>query len=77
MKVIRIPDRFNSRKVWVVKRYKSGNYYLNQEICSQTFYNGFVRVTRKFLAEILGGKGESYDYKSTVDKQRGTDKCNF
>lgn len=56
MKVIRIPDRFNSRKVWLVKRYKSGNYYLNQEICGQTFYNGFVRVTKKFLAELLGRK---------------------
>lgn len=56
MKVIRIPDRFNPCKGWLVKRYKSGNYYLNQEICGQTFYGGFVRVTAKFLAELLGGK---------------------
>lgn len=56
MKVIRIPDRFNPRKAWLVRRYKSGNYYLNQEICGQTFYNGFVRVTAKFLAELLGRK---------------------
>lgn len=56
MKVIRIPDRFNPRKAWLVKRYKSGNYYLNQEICGQIFYNGFVRVTKKNLAELLGRK---------------------
>ena len=43
MKVIRIPDRFNPCKAWLV------NF-------GQTFYNGFVRVTKKFLAELLGRK---------------------
>lgn len=56
MNTIRIRDRFNPHKSWLVKRYKSGNYNLNQEICGKTFYDGFVRVTAKFLAELLGGK---------------------
>ena len=56
MTITRIIDRFNSNKVWLVKRYPSGNYYLNQEICGKTFYKGFVRTTRKFIADILGGK---------------------
>lgn len=56
MTITRIIDQFNSNKVWVVKRYPSGNYYINQEICGKTFYNGFVRTTRKFIADILGGK---------------------
>lgn len=55
MTIIRISDRFNSKKVWLIKRYPSGNYYINQEICGKTFYDGFVRVTKKFLADILGG----------------------
>lgn len=56
MNITRIPDRYNSNKVWLIKRYPSGNYYINQEICGQTFYNGFVRTTRKFLADMLGGE---------------------
>ncbi|MCM1334953.1 MAG: hypothetical protein NC084_09775 [Bacteroides sp.] len=56
MKILRFPDRFNPCKAWLVKRYKSGNYYLNQEICGQTFYDGFVRVTAKFLADLLDRK---------------------
>lgn len=56
MPTTRIPDRLNPNKVWLIKRYPSGNYYINQEICGKTFYNGFVRVTKKYLADLLGGK---------------------
>lgn len=57
MKVFRIKDRFNKNKVWLVKRYKSGNYYINQEICGRTFYKRFVRSTAKYLTELFGEKG--------------------
>lgn len=56
MNITRIIDRYNPCKVWLIKRYPSGNYYINQEICGKTFYNGFVRTTAKHLAELLGGK---------------------
>ncbi len=56
MNIARIPDPYNPNKVWLVKRYPSGNYYINQEICGRTFYHGFVRTTAKHLAELLGGK---------------------
>lgn len=56
MNIIRITDRHNLNKVWIIKRYPSGNYYLNQEICGRIFYNGFVRTTAKHLAELFGGK---------------------
>lgn len=56
MPAARIPDRCNKNKTWLVKRYPSGNYYINQEICGKTFYNGFVRTTKKFIAELLDRK---------------------
>lgn len=56
MKITRIQDRWNDKKVWLIKRYRSGNYYLNQQICGRTFYNGFVRTSAKHLAEIIGRK---------------------
>lgn len=56
MKVFRIKDRFNENKVWLVKRYKSGNYYINQEICGKTFYKKFVRSTAKHLTGVFGEK---------------------
>lgn len=56
MRIFRITDRHNPDKVWLIKRYPSGNYYINQEICGRTFYDGFVRTTAKHLAELFGGK---------------------
>lgn len=56
MPTTQIPDRFNPNKVWLIKRYSSGNYYINQKICGKTFYNGFVRTTQKFIADLFGGK---------------------
>lgn len=54
--IIRKTDRHNKDKVWLIKRYPSGNYYINQEICGRTFYNGYVRTTAKHIAELIGGK---------------------
>lgn len=56
MPTTRIPARINPNKVWLIKCYPSGNYYINQEICGKTFYNGFVRTTKKFVAELLNRK---------------------
>ncbi len=56
MNITRVQDRWNDKKVWLIKRYRSGNYYINQEICGRTFYDGFVRTTAKHLVEIIGGK---------------------
>lgn len=56
MKITQVQDRYNSQKVWLIKRYRSGNYYINQKICGRTFYDGFVRTTAKHLAEIIGRK---------------------
>lgn len=57
MEVFKIKDRFNEKKVWLVKRYKSGNYYINQEICGKKFYKSFVRSTAKYLTELFGEGG--------------------
>lgn len=52
MEVIKIQDRFNPDKIWVLRRYTSGNYYVNQEIKGQRMYNKDRRMTAKFLKSI-------------------------
>lgn len=36
MKVTRIQDKYNPDKVWMIKRYLCGTFYVNQEIKSMT-----------------------------------------
>lgn len=47
-----IQDKHNPDKVWVVKRYLCGTYYVNQEIKGQKFYNRDRRMTKRMLASI-------------------------
>lgn len=42
---MRIEDKYNASKVWIIKRYDSGNYYLNQEVKGRKQYRSFVRTT--------------------------------
>ena len=39
MKVTRIQDKYNPDKVWMIKRYLCGTFYVNQEIKGQKFYD--------------------------------------
>lgn len=54
MEIKRIQDKFNKNKIWIIKKYKCGHYYLNQEIYGISYYHGFQRVTKKYLKQILG-----------------------
>ena len=48
-----VVDEWNENKVWVIKKYSDGHYYLNQEIKGVMFYKAFRRVTLKWIREII------------------------
>lgn len=45
-KITRKPDRWNPRKVWIIKRYADGHFGLNQEIAGRLLYTSFTRTTK-------------------------------
>jgi len=49
---IRIVDKYNNRKVWLVRRDRWGHYHVNQVIHGRKFYSCFLRTTRKWLESI-------------------------
>ncbi len=49
MKLIRIRDKYNLDKVWIIKKSKCCHYYLQQEIKGKLFYSRFVRTSKKLL----------------------------
>lgn len=53
MEVIRIQDRYNDGKVWVIKRSACGHYYANQENYGYMLNKKFSKTTKKQL-ELLG-----------------------
>lgn len=55
MTIIRIQDKYNPHKVWIIKRYNCGHYAVNQEICGKIFYKGFQRMTKRHINEVLEG----------------------
>ena len=53
MEIIRVTDKFNPDKVWVIKRTKCRHFFLNQEICGRMFNSRFVRVSKKHIENIF------------------------
>ena len=49
----RVYDRHNRGKVWIIKRYRCGHYYVNQEICGRLFYPRFQRMTKRYINSII------------------------
>lgn len=49
MKVTRIQDKYNPDKVWMIKRYLCGTFYVNQEI------KGICEACATKAFEKLGG----------------------
>lgn len=45
-------DKFNPKKIWIVKRYSCGHYYVNQQIAGKVFYRKFQRTTKYHLNDI-------------------------
>jgi hypothetical protein len=52
MEIFEIQDKYNSSKVWVIKKTKCRHYYMNQKICGKMFYKGFQKTTLKHINAI-------------------------
>jgi len=52
MKIKRIIDKYNHSKIWVIKLYKGGAVYVNQEIKGYKVSKKFTRMTMKGLRNI-------------------------
>jgi hypothetical protein len=53
MIIIKMKDKYNLSKTWIVKVYKCGKVYLNQEIHGFTVYKRDWRTTKKHLKEFI------------------------
>ena len=53
MKTIKIQDKYNSAKVWILTRYSCGHYAMNQEICGNRFYKRDSRTTVNHLGQVF------------------------
>lgn len=51
--VTRHADRWNPRKVWLIKHYADGHYGVNQEIAGQIFYSAYQRTSKARIQQIL------------------------
>lgn len=60
--ITRIVDRWNPRKVWLIKRYADGHFALNQEVGGRVLYSHFTRASKQRIDEIFSccaAEGES------------------
>lgn len=46
-------DKWNPRKVWLIKRYADGHYAINQEVGGRVFYSSYQRATKAQIATIF------------------------
>ena len=53
MIIIKMADRYNKAKTWVIKVYKCGKIMLNEEIHGITVYKRDTRVTKRYLRDFL------------------------
>lgn len=53
MKNLKVIDKYDHRKTWIIKIYKKGEIYFNQEIYGRRVYHKFTRTTKKYLSNLL------------------------
>lgn len=53
MTIQNIQDKYNKTKVWHIKRYACGAYYITQSIHGKKLYP-FTRTTKARIVSILG-----------------------
>lgn len=54
MKIIRVIDKYNLYKEWIIKKYSNGTYYFNQVVYGTKLNKKFTRTTKKYLIDVLG-----------------------
>lgn len=52
MQTQNIQDKYNTAKVWLIKKSPAGHYFMNQAINNKTFYPAYTRTTKKHLLNI-------------------------
>lgn len=77
MKVTRIQDKYNPDKVWMIKRYLCGTFYVNQEIKGENEESGdTVQQTGANITSALTSKAASVrkekESKTTTTKETYT-----
>ena len=53
MKILKVIDKYQDWKVWVIKIYGKGEVYFNQECYGRIMYHKFTRTTKRYLNELL------------------------
>ncbi len=51
--VYRFKCYYNDNKIFVIKHYPCGHYYMNQEVYGSLFNKRFVRVSKRYLNNVL------------------------
>lgn len=46
-------DSWNSCKVWLIKHYADGHYFINQEIGGRVLYSKYQRANKSQIAAIF------------------------
>lgn len=72
MKVTRIQDKYNPDKVWMIKRYLCGTFYVNQEIKGQKFYD---RDRRAEIKKRMQDKGVLPPDKPKLNRKKFIDEA--
>lgn len=47
-----IIDKWNDKKIWLVKRYGCGHYYFNQSIAGHVLNKNYTKTTKAYLKSI-------------------------
>jgi len=55
MTIDKFVDRFNSKKVWLVKRSNCGHYWLSCEVAG-IVVSGWQRVSLKWVLNVVAGE---------------------
>lgn len=46
-------DKWNPKKVWLIKHYKDGHYAVNQEVNGHVMYRRFQRMKKKQIESVF------------------------
>ena len=49
MKLVYLVDKYNPNKSYIIKKYKSGNYYFNESIDGIEIYPRYQKTTKEAL----------------------------
>ncbi len=52
IEVLKIQDKYNPNKLWLVKKTDCNHYYFNQVNSGQKLNKRFTKTTRNFLVDI-------------------------